>query len=105
MPWSNNEIKSGGRINLPRMLASYYQYKKQSSTPQTPGGRGGYLVHLSDRDKPFFRASFSSNISQTGYQKMMICLEPVVKICQKGNFVKSGCYLVQFLCLGVCFEL
>ena len=40
-----------------------------------------------------------------GHQKKAIFLEPVVKTCQRGNFVRSGYYLVQFVCFGVYFSL
>ena len=35
---------------------------------------GGYLVYLSDEmwDVPFFRVSFSSNFSRTGYQQKAV---------------------------------
>ena len=42
---------------------------------QRPGG--GYLAHLSDGDVPFFRVSFSSIFSRTGYQKNANFLERV----------------------------
>ena len=58
-----------------------------------------YLVHLSDRDVPFFRVSFLPIFSRRVCQKKAIFLEPVVKTCQKGKFVKSGYYLVQFCVL------
>ena len=46
--------------------------------------RGGYLVTLSDGDVPFFRVSFSSILSRTGYQKKA---EGIFSgACQKGIF-------------------
>ena len=65
---------------------------------------GGYLEYLSDGKVPFCRVSFSLIFSRTGYQKKVIFLELVVKTCQKGNFVRSAHYLVQFLCFGVNFH-
>ena len=64
----------------------------------------GYLVHLSDGDVPFFRVSFSPIFSRRVCQKKAIFLEPVVKICQKGKFVRLGYYPVQFLCFGAYFR-
>ena len=53
---------------------------------------------------PFIRVSFSLIPSTTGYQKRAIFQEPVVKTRQKGTFVRSGYYLVQFLCFGFYFS-
>ena len=48
--------------------------------------RVGYLVYLSTRDVPFFRASFSPIFPGTGCQNKAIFLEPIVKTCEKGKF-------------------
>ena len=56
------------------------------------------MAYLSDGDVPSFRVSFSPILSRTGYQQKANFLEPVVKTCQKGKFVRSGCYLVKYSC-------
>ena len=56
--------------------------------------KGGYLVHLSDGDVPFFRVSFSPIFPRTGYQKKAHFLEQVVKTCQKRKFCFNGLSLL-----------
>ena len=54
---------------------------------------------------PFFRVSFTPTISGTGVSKEGNFLEPIVKNCQnRGNFDRSGYYLVKFLCFGGYFS-
>ena len=64
----------------------------------------GYLVYLSTRDVLFFRASFSPIFPGPGCQNKAIFLEPIVKHVKRGNFARSGHYIVQFLCFGVYFS-
>ena len=68
---------------------------QQSKQPNSPGG-GGYLVYLSDGDVAFLRVSFSPIFSRTGYQKKAIFLQPVVKTCQKRNFVTLDFRLLEY---------
>ena len=61
---------------------------------------GGYLVYLSDVDVPFFRVSSAPIFSRTGYQKKAIFWIQLSKYVKRGNVVRPGCYLVQYLCFG-----
>ena len=67
------------------MFAQYHVIGNNQINCASPGGR--YLTYLSDEDAPFFRVSLSPFFSNC-------LLEPVVKTCQRENFVRPDCYLV-----------
>ena len=91
-----------GYIDFPQICLEFIPTKEGNATFSSGGG--GYLVYLSDGDVPFFMVSLSPISSGMGYQMKAIFLQPVLKTCQTGNFVRSCHYLVQFLCFGVYYS-
>ena len=64
--------------------------------PLTTVPGGGYLVYLSDGDVPFFRVSVRLFFLEQGIKRRQVFWIRLSKHVKRGNFVTTGCYLVDF---------
>ena len=62
----------------------------------TPGG--GYLIYLTDGDVPFSGYRFRLFFLEQGIKRRQIFWSRLSKHVKRENFVRTGYYLVKFLC-------